>query len=86
MADNDTTFITKESPGGLIVPNGSSIFGVSVRGWLALLLCGTVCAITTTNIVMACLGLTSVNIVIPEPLYSGFMTALGFYLGQSKKL
>jgi hypothetical protein len=82
---SETTFITKES-GGITVPNGSAIFGVSVRGWLALMLAFTVCAITATNIIMACLGLTSVNIIIPEPLYSGFMTALGFYLGQSKKL
>lgn len=66
-------------------PDSSSMFGVSVRGWLALLLTVTVCAITTTNIVMACLGMTSVNVVIPEPLYSGFMTALGFYLGSMKR-
>lgn len=63
----------------------SAILGVSVRGWLALLLTFTVCGITSTNIVMACLGLTSVNVVIPEPLYSGFMTALGFYLGSIKR-
>ncbi len=64
------------------VPNGSSIFGVSVRGWLALLLTATVCAMCTASSVFVSLGWTSANITIPEPLYSGFMTALGFYLGQ----
>jgi hypothetical protein len=70
----DTSFISK--------PNGSSIFGVSVRGWLALLLTATVCAICTAQGVFISLGWTSTTITIPEPLYSGFMTALGFYLGQ----
>lgn len=65
--------------------NGSKIFGVSVPGCLALMLTGTVCLIVMGNITMACLGMTSVNVVIPEPLYSGFIAALGFYLGQHKK-
>jgi hypothetical protein len=78
-------FMNEETPIQIPQPNGSYLFGVSVRGWLALMLAGTVCGITATNIVMACLGMTSVNVVIPEPLYSGFMTALGFYLGQGIK-
>jgi hypothetical protein len=65
--------------------NGSTLFNVSVRGWLAIILTVTVCGITATNIIMACLGMTSVNVIIPEPLYSGFMTALGFYLGSIKR-
>jgi hypothetical protein len=66
--------------------NGSTLFNVSVRGWLAIILTVTVCGITATNIIMACLGMTSVNVIIPEPLYSGFMTALGFYLGSKTKI
>lgn len=77
----DTTIIQK-SPVTAGTGNGSSIAGISVRGMLALILTVTVCGITATNIVMACLGYTSTNVTIPEPLYSGFMTALGFYLGQ----
>lgn len=73
-----TDFVSKE-------PNGSYILGVSVRGWLALMLTFTVCTIVAGNILMASLGYTSVNVTVPEPLYSGFMTALGFYLGQLKK-
>lgn len=77
----DTTIIQKSSVSAG-TGNGSSIAGISVRGMLALILTVTVCGITATNIVMACLGYTSVDVKIPEPLYSGFMTALGFYLGQ----
>lgn len=60
----------------------SSALGISVRGWLALILTITVCGITATNIVLAAMGMTSTHVQIPEPLYSGFMTALGFYLGS----
>lgn len=67
------------------VANGSTIFGVSVRGWLAIMLTGTICLSYLSQQVMASLGWTSVNVVIPEPLYSGFIAALGFYLGQTKK-
>jgi hypothetical protein len=35
--------------------------------------------------VMASLGYTSVNIIIPEPLYSAFTMVLGIYFGQSMK-
>jgi hypothetical protein len=71
-----TDFVTR--------PNGSSIFGVSVRGWLAMMLTFTVCLIVAGNILMASMGWTSTNVQIPEPLYSGFLTALGFYLGQTQ--
>lgn len=69
-------------------PNGkdtSSVAGVSVRAWLALLITITICSNWTANMVMASLGVTSVNIVIPEPLYSAFMMVLGMYFGQAKK-
>lgn len=79
MNESDTAQLTKNN--GV----GSLIWGVSVRGWLAIMLTATVCGITSTNIVLACLGYTSTQVVIPEPLYSGFIAALGFYLGQIKK-
>lgn len=69
-------------------PNGkdtSAIAGVSVRALLALLITVTICSNWTANMVMASLGFTSVNIVIPEPLYSAFMMVLGMYFGQAKK-
>lgn len=51
--------------------NGDSrIKGVSVRAWLALMLCYTVC-------MMSCFGMK-----VEEPLYSAMLLALGFYFGQ----
>ena len=58
---------------------------VSVRAWLALLITVTICGNWTANMVMASLGYTSVNIIIPEPLYSAFTMVLGIYFGQSMK-
>lgn len=66
--------------------NGISKIGsVSVRAWLALIITFAVTLNWTANMVMASLGYTSVNIVIPEPIYSAFMMVLGMYFGQAKK-
>ncbi len=65
---------------------GISVIGsVSVRAWLALIITLAVTLNWTANMVMASLGITSVNIVIPEPIYSAFMMVLGMYFGQAKK-
>lgn len=53
--------------------NGSSIMGVSLRGWLAFLLVLTVC------------GMSVSQIVVEEPLYSLATLAVGFYFGQNIK-
>lgn len=66
-------------------PGTSTAFNVSVRAWLALIITLCVCANWTANMVMASLGYTSVNIVIPEPIYSAFMMVLGMYFGQAVK-
>lgn len=67
-------------------PNDPSTIGtVSVRAWLAVLITVTICANWTANMIMASLGVTSVNIVIPEPLYSAFTMVLGMYFGQALK-
>lgn len=63
----------------------STAFNVSVRAWLAMLITVTICGNWTANMVMASLGYTSVNIVIPEPLYSAFTMVLGIYFGQAIK-
>lgn len=52
----------------------STLFGVSIRAWLAVMLIGTVC------------GLVSVGKEIKEPLYSMATLALGFYFGQKGKI
>lgn len=63
----------------------STIGSVSVRAWLAVLITVTICGNWTTNMILASFGITSTNIVIPEPLYSAFMMVLGMYFGQAKK-
>ncbi len=76
MSEQNTTLVERDT---------SSIFGVSVRGWLVLILVSTVCAMNLTNLILVCLGLTSMTLQISEPLYSGFNVGIGFYLGQVMK-
>lgn len=58
------------------VPNGtqgsSTIFGASVRSWLALILTITVC------------GMGVAGVKVEEPLYTMACLALGAYFGQAK--
>ena len=48
----------------------SKTLGVSVRGWLAVCIVITVCS------------MSHLRLEVKEPLYSGFLIALGFYLGS----
>lgn len=86
MADTDTVFTTKPEA-------GSALFGISIRGWIALMLTASVCsnqlAVTAAALVNAIqtkdlshLGTFS---TIGEPLYSMGVAALGFYFGQAQK-
>jgi hypothetical protein len=50
----------------------SSVFHISLRGWLAIMLVGTVCYMSI------------VGKAVEEPLYSLSIAALGFYFGQIK--
>lgn len=73
-------------PGTSDQPKGAStVNNISVRAWLAIIITVCVCANWTANMTMAALGYTSVNIVIPEPIYSAFMMVLGMYFGQATK-
>jgi hypothetical protein len=54
-------------------PAESALIGVSVRAWLATIMTVTVC-------IMSAWSLT-----VTEPLYSGFLFGIGFYLGQKTK-
>ncbi len=63
--DTTVTSNTKDN----IVNDGSELFGVSVRGWLAICLVLCVC--------VACL----LKITVTEPLYSLSIAAIGFYMG-----
>ena len=66
-------------------PSPSTAGGVSIRAWLATIITLTICLNWTANMFMASLGYTSVNITIPEPLYSAFTMVLGIYFGQAMK-
>lgn len=62
------------------VDSSSTIFGVSVRAWLAVIIIGSVCAI---SIVFAVADVRAAKeLKIAEPLYSMATMALGFYFGQ----
>lgn len=63
----------------------SAVNNISVRAWLAIIITLAVVLNWTANMTMAALGYTSVNIVIPEPIYSAFMMVLGMYFGQATK-
>lgn len=52
----------------------SQLLGVSVRGWLAIMLTFTVCLLSFFP-----------GMKVEEPLYSGFLIGLGFYLGTRPK-
>jgi len=54
--------------------NGDSqLFGVSVRGWLAV------------EIVTAVVVLSLMQIIVQEPLYTLAALSVGFYFGNAKK-
>lgn len=57
--------------------NESTIFGVSVRGLLVFMMTATVCLLAMYMVVHF-----KVIDKVPEPLYTGFSLALGFYFGQ----
>ena len=57
--------------------NESNIFGVSVRGLIVFMLTLTVCILSGFIV-----WKIQPHDKIPEPLYSAFMLALGFYFGQ----
>ena len=69
---DETTLISKEPE--------SRVMGVSVRGWIALLLTATVCAMNLIPQIRE----AAQAVEIKEPLYSGWLLALGFYFGQKK--
>jgi hypothetical protein len=67
------TSTTTETVKAAKLPNTESqIVGVSIRGWLAVMLLGTVCA-------LALWGKEA-----GEPLRSSALLALGFYFGQKQ--
>ena len=75
---------------GLAVSVDSTVMGVSVRAWLAMMLVSTVCASHITVVIGTMIDAVvrkdfskvGTYTTVGEPLYSMGLTALGFYLGQ----
>jgi hypothetical protein len=62
-----------ETNGNGVTVDDSRLFGISLRGWLTLMVVGTIC------------GLAVVQIEVKEPLYSIGALTVGFYFGQKTK-
>lgn len=54
----------------------SKFLGVTIRGWIALIIVSTVCAISTYSCVVFKVA------EIKEPLYTLVISAVSFYLGS----
>lgn len=63
----------------------SRVGGVSVRAWLVMMLCGTVCFISIAVPVLGYLVTGDLVIEIKEPLYSLSIAAASYYFGQTTK-
>ncbi len=83
--NEETAMVTRQG-----APKDSTLAGVSIRAWLAVILVVTVCT-THFAIVLAVLveAITAHDFAkvgtfttIGEPLYSMSVAALGFYFGQ----
>jgi len=75
--NKDTITVNKITPPATENPMGqdnSAIFGVSLRGWIALLVVATVC------------GMSIANIIVVEPLYTLAGLVVGFYYGHQQGL
>ena len=88
MSELDTVTISKETGAPR---EGSHLFGVSVRGWIAVLVVGTVCVNQVGVMLTACyfalvkqdLSLLGSQTSVTEPLYSLCTMAVGFYFGKT---
>ena len=79
---NEETQITARSTEG---PQDSRVGGVSVRAWLVMMLCGTVCLQSIAGQVLGYFITGEMVIEIREPLYSLSIAAASYYFGQMKK-
>ena len=79
---NEETQITTRSTEG---PQDSRVGGVSVRAWLVMMLCGTVCVQSIAGQVLGYFITGEMVIEIREPLYSLSIAAASYYFGQMKK-
>lgn len=79
------TEITKKESISTSPDKSSTIAGVSVRGWIVVIIVLSVCGNWIANTLMVSLGYTSANMTVPEPIYSVFIAVISYYFGQLKK-
>lgn len=65
------------------IESGSSMFGVSIRAWLAIVIIVTVCLISAFQSWVN--YRSGSDVMVTEPLYSMALIALGFYFGVKNK-
>lgn len=82
----ETTKVESNDPDYGIVKD-SQMFNVSVRALIAFILVATVCSTcllyAIVDLVVSINAKTLTTYTVPEPLYSGFMVAIGAYLGKT---
>ena len=59
----------------------SQICGVSIRGWIVVMVMGTMCVREISIVVYAILNATPIE-QVKEPFYGVVMGLIGFYFGQ----
>lgn len=70
---DETTITRKDDLATLPIADTSTLFNVSIRGWLAVIAVLTVCAMSL------------LNITVTEPLYTLSVGIVAFYFGQNTK-
>lgn len=78
--DEQTTITTRPE-----ATQDSRVGGVSVRAWLVMMLCGTVCLQSVAGQVLGYFLTGELVIEIKEPLYSLSIAAASYYFGQTMK-
>jgi len=85
VTKTETTVESTDTEYGLV--KDSQMFHVSVRALIAFILVVTVCLIAISyaaiDIMVSINTKSLTTFTIPEPLYSGFMVAIGAYLGKA---
>lgn len=82
---DETTIVTKTATTTDEKSPDSSVFGVSVRGWIVITLVGTLCLMQLLNMILSYLVSGDIILEIKEPFYSAVTISIGYYFGQNTK-
>lgn len=76
--DDETAIIEKPKPKP---PQESVLWGVSVRGWIVVMVMATICLRELAVVMVAIVNKSQIE-QIKEPFYGVVMGLIGFYFGQ----